>query len=249
MTALRAVGLHAGWDASNTIAGLDVTVGPGDRIAVLGGNGSGKSTLLAVLAGLLRPRQGQVWLGEQRVDGLAAHRVARLGLRLLPQTRRVFPAMTVAENLAVAERGVPRHQVAAVRATQARWLARLPQLAASADQPAANLSGGQQQLLALVRILSCAPRVLLLDEPFAGLSTAIAADITKAIGQLADTGTAVVLVEQNEQLAAENADRVLRLRAGALQEGRPWTTTSSSSVADQPGSRPPAPESASRPSP
>lgn len=254
MSGLRAAGLHAGWDGDDTLRGLDLRVGSGEGVAVLGGNGSGKSTLLAVLAGLLRPRRGQQRLGGRRVDGFPAHRLARHGVRLLPQTRRVFGSMTVAENLAIAEHRVARGEVTAMWAAHARWLATFPALAAAADQRAANLSGGQQQLLAIVRVLTWAPRVLLLDEPFAGLTTSAVTNVTTGIAELACGGTAVVLVEQNQSLAYQIVDRVFLLREGTLhatpghdltrpktirpgmtrhsmfgltitEEGQPWTST------------------------
>lgn len=213
MTVLHIHGVHAGWDAQDTLAGVDLAVDAGERVAVFGGNGAGKSTLLAVLAGALRPRRGQITLDGRRIDRWPTHRIARAGLRLLPQTHRIFASMTVAENLAAAEQGAPADTV---RTSRARWLARFPVLHDLSDRPAADLSGGQQQLLAIVRVLSTRPRVLLLDEPFAGLSTDTAIDIAAALTELGDT--AVVLVEQQHELAERITTRTLNLHGGRLHE-------------------------------
>lgn len=209
-------GLHAGWGPTTVVRGADLGVAAGEVVAVLGGNGSGKSSLLLAVAGLLRARAGDVELDGRRLGGLSAERRARLGLRLLPQARRVFPSLTVRENLEMVDLGVPPAQVADVRVRRAAWLDRFPVLAARLDEPAAALSGGQQQLLAIGRVLSARPRVLLADEPTAGLSPAIALACGQALVDLAAEGAAVVLVEQNVTLARRLSDRVLHMHDGWL---------------------------------
>jgi len=170
--------------------------------------------MLWAVAGLLRPRRGTIHLDGRRVDGLAAERLATLGLRLLPQTRRVFPSLTVRENLEAVELAVGRPDPEATRARRDAWLERFPILAAKADLPAAALSGGQQQLLALGRVLSGGPRVLMLDEPSAGLSPALVSECGELFVELAASGVAVLLVEQHVSLARRLADRVLRMSGG-----------------------------------
>jgi branched-chain amino acid transport system ATP-binding protein len=209
-------GLDAGWGLTNVVQGVDLEVAAGEVVAVLGGNGSGKSSLLLAVAGLLRARAGEVELDGRAVGRLPAERRARLGLRLLPQTRRVFPSLTVRENLEAVELGLPGGEVDGVRARRAAWLERFPVLGARLDDPAAGLSGGQQQLLAIGRVLSTRPRVLLADEPSAGLSPALAAACGDALLELAADGSAVVLVEQNVTLARRLAARVLRMHDGRL---------------------------------
>ncbi|MEA2972093.1 MAG: branched-chain amino acid transport system ATP-binding protein [Actinomycetota bacterium] len=209
-------GLHAGWGASNVVQGVDLEVAAGEVVAVLGGNGSGKSSLLLAVAGLLRARAGEVDLDGRPVGRLPAERRARLGLRLLPQTRRVFPSLTVRENLEAVELGLPAGEVDGARARRAAWLARFPELAERLDEPAAGLSGGLQQLLAIGRVLSTSPRVLLADEPSAGLSPGLAAASGDALVELAAAGAAVVLVEQNVALARRLSTRVLHLHDGRL---------------------------------
>ena len=212
MLAVR--GLEAGWEASSVVRAADLRVEPGEVVAVLGGNGSGKSSLLWAVAGLLPRRSGSVHLGGRRVDGLPAERRVALGLRLLPQARRIFPSLTVRENLQVVELGLGRPDLAAVRARRARLLERFPALAERLEEPAAGLSGGQQQLLAIVRVLSTAPRVLLLDEPSAGLAPAALTACAAEVSATAAAGAAVVLVEQNTTLARQLASRVLWMRDG-----------------------------------
>jgi branched-chain amino acid transport system ATP-binding protein len=208
--------VDAGWDGVTVVRDAALEVGAGEIVAVLGGNGSGKSTLLSVLAGLLRPVKGTIHLDGRRVDGLPASRLSALGLRLLPQTRRVFPSMTVRENFEVVEVGTGRPDVARIRSRRAAWLDRFPALAGKLDQPAASLSGGEQQLVAIGRVLSAPLTVLLLDEPSAGLSPRAAAACGAAFAEEAAAGTAVVLVEQNLTLARTLATRALHMDRGRL---------------------------------
>lgn len=217
-------GLDAGWGATTLVRSADLEVSAGEIVGLLGDNGSGKSTLLWAVAGLLRPRRGTIHLDGRRVDGLAAERLASLGLRLLPQTRRVFPSLTVRENLECVELAVGRPDREAARVRQDAWLKRFPVLAVKADLPAAALSGGQQQLLALGRVLSSGPRVLMLDEPSAGLSPALVAECGELFVELAATGVAVLLVEQHVSLARRLADRVLRMSGGRPVPDHPAPT-------------------------
>jgi branched-chain amino acid transport system ATP-binding protein len=205
--------LDAGWDRAPVVQGADLDVGVGEILALLGGNGSGKSTLLWAIAGLLRPRTGTVAVDGRRVDGLRAERMARLGVRLLPQTRRVFPSLTVAENLTVADLAPgPGDDGRAARRED--WLDRFPVLRSKLTDRASSLSGGEQQLLAIGRVVTTAPTVLLLDEPSAGLSAGWVAGCADAFVALAGQGTTIVLVEQNVALAHQLAHRTLRMHLG-----------------------------------
>lgn len=216
MTRLDVRDVVAGWDSSPVLEGVDLAVSAGELVAVLGGNGSGKSTLLAVLSGLLPPCGGAVYCDGVRVDRLPAERVAAAGIRLLSQSRRVFASMTVEENLHVPSLAVGDVDRAAIRAWADSWLARFPSLATRRSDPAASLSGGQQQLVALGRILAVPSKVLLLDEPSAGLSAEAAAVLDEVLRSRTTAGVAVVLVEQDVGFAERLADRVLHLRAGRL---------------------------------
>jgi branched-chain amino acid transport system ATP-binding protein len=156
----------------------------------------------------------------------------------LHQTRRVFPSLTVRENLEAVELGLPAAEVPGVRARRAAWLERFPALATRLDEPAAGLSGGQQQLLAIGRVLSTRPRVLLADEPSAGLSPALVATCGEALLELAAEGSAVVLVEQNVTLARSLAVRVLHMHEGRLGPGAGADREGPGAGADREGPRP-----------
>jgi len=214
MSRLEVRGLVAGWDGRPVVNGIDLDVAAGEIVAILGGNGSGKSTLLAAIAGLLPPRAGTVRLDGQPAAGWSTAKLAARGLRLLPQTRRVFPSLTVAENLAAVELGTG--SLPAARKRRAAWLERFPALAEKLDQPAASLSGGEQQLVAIGRVLSTDPVVLLLDEPSAGLAQGAIATCMAAVREQAVSGTAVLLVEQNAAVAKRLAGRVVHMDGGRL---------------------------------
>ena len=216
--------LAAGWDATSVVRGADLDVSPGELVAVLGGNGSGKSTLLWAVAGLLRARRGRVRLDGRDVSRMGAERRAALGLRLLAQTRRVFPSLSVRENLECGALALGRPDPAALRLRLDGWLDRFPDLVTFLDRPAATLSGGQQQVVAIGRVVASRPRVLLLDEPSAGLAPALAARCGAVFTELAAEGVAVVLVEQQVDLARRLATRVLVMHDGApVAESPPLT--------------------------
>ncbi|MFN2606317.1 MAG: ATP-binding cassette domain-containing protein [Acidimicrobiales bacterium] len=208
-------GLEAGWERAPVVRGADLDVGAGEVLALLGGNGSGESTLLWALAGLLRARRGRIRVDGRRVDGWGAERRAALGLRLLPQSVRVFPSLTVAENLDVVDLAARPPDPAGSQAVRQGWLDRFPELGSRRDHPAASLSGGEQQLLAIGRVLATLPRVLLLDEPTAGLSAGRTEGCARAIAEVAAAGAAVVLVEQNVEVASRLATRTLHMHDGA----------------------------------
>ncbi len=201
------------------VRGADLDVEGGEIVAVLGDNGSGKSSLLWGIAGLLRPRRGRVVLEGRRIDAMGVERRAGLGLHLLAQSVRVFPSLSVAENLDVVELALRPPEQTRSRATRTAWLERFPVLGAKLGQPAASLSGGEQQLLAIGRVLCTLPSVLLLDEPSAGLSPDRAAECARAFSDLAASGVAMVLVEQNVALAGRLASRTLHMRDGAPSPG------------------------------
>lgn len=222
MTAALSVhGLDAGWDRSAVVQGADLDAAGGELVAVLGANGAGKSTLLWAIAGLLRPRGGRVLLDGHEVTGRSGAQLAGLGLRLLPQSRRVFPSLTVRENLEAPDLARGRPDTVAMQARREDWLERFPVLGRRLDEPAAALSGGEQQLVAIGRVVSTAPRVVLLDEPSAGLAPAVADACGQVFVDLATSGVAVVMVEQNVDLARRLATRVVTMRDGRLSSLAP----------------------------
>jgi branched-chain amino acid transport system ATP-binding protein len=192
---------------------VDLEVGEREIVCIVGPNGAGKSTLVQAVAGLLPVRGGRVMVGGTDVTRLAAHRVCETGVAIVPEGRRIFPGMTVADNLDLgAYRPGARRQVADSR----RWVLELfPILGRRATQLAGSLSGGEQQMLAIGRALMACPRVLLLDEPSLGLAPVIVDEVFDVIGEINARGVAVLLVEQNIQRALD-----LATRAYLLSEGR-----------------------------
>ena len=187
---------------------VDLEVGAGEVVALVGANGSGRTTLLRTVSGLLRPRSGRVLLDGELLSGTSPAAVVARGVAHVPQGRRVFGAMTVRENLLVGAHLTSGRALDEV-------LALFPVLSERSGQAAGTLSGGEQQQLAFGRALMAEPRVLLLDEPTTGLSPLAAADLLGAVRTVRDRGTAVLLVEQAEP-ALRAADRGVVLEAGRV---------------------------------
>ena len=211
---LEVDGLSAGYRTGTVLAGVSLTVAEGEVLALLGRNGMGKSTLLRAVAGLRPPvvTGGSVRVAGAEVTTLATYQVARHGVSLVPQGRRVFGSLTVEENLRVVAR--PGDW------TIERVYELFPRLVERRIQAAATLSGGEQQMLAIGRSLMTNPRLLLMDEPSEGLAPAVLDVITDRLGLLKLEGLAVLLAEQNADLALAVADRVAVLgEAGTIA----WT--------------------------
>ena len=210
-TALTVSRLTAGHGLLTAVHPVDLHVAPGEVLALVGANGAGKTTLLRTIAGIHPARDGSVRLGDTDVTPLSAHRRARLGLALVPEGRRLFPELTVAENLAVA----------ASSGRRGRWdvatvVAAFPQLRDLLSRPANRLSGGQQQAVAIGRALMTNPSVLMLDEVSLGLSPAAVDLVYASLTTLRTSGVTVVLVEQDLARALEFADRVVCMLEGRL---------------------------------
>ena len=210
---LLAVGdLRGGYGAADEIVkGVALHVEAGEIVSLIGPNGAGKSTLLKLVAGLLRPSAGRIVLGDRDIAGLGAPQISRLGLSFVPQERNVFGVMTVAENLEMGGYVDGRH----ARQRIAELYERFPMLGEKRRAAARTLSGGQRQILAMAIALMNAPRLLLLDEPTAGLSPRAAEELFATIVALNKTGVAILMVEQNalEALAVST-------RACVLVQGR-----------------------------
>ncbi len=200
---LEVAALEAGYDDALIVRGADLVVERQQIIAIVGPNGAGKSTLLKAVYGLIRPRGGSVRFEGEDVTGARPDRLTRRGMNLVPQTENVFPTLTVAENLHVGALVLPREER---KAETARVLELFPLLAERRRQRAGSLSGGQRKLVALARALVARPRLLLLDEPSAGLSP-IAIDLVfEKLVEIRSLGIAVVMVEQNARRALGLAD-------------------------------------------
>lgn len=214
--ALEVRGLTAGYGPVTVLRGVDFRAEAGQITCLMGRNGVGKSTFLKGLMGLLPSSAGTVALDGTPLDGLPAHEVPKRGLAYVPQGRRLFGPLTVAENLAVGGL-VHRND----RATLDHVLTLFPRLKERLDQTAGTLSGGEQQMLAIARALCLRPKVLLLDEPTEGLQPSMIALIQEAVRTLKDEGVAVVLVEQRVDAVRRLADRVAFMVAGRIVKAMP----------------------------
>jgi branched-chain amino acid transport system ATP-binding protein len=208
---LEVAGLEAGYDDALILRGVDLAADAEEIVAIVGPNGAGKSTLLKAVYGLLPPRGGTVRFAGDEVTGVRADRLTRRGMNLVPQVENVFPSLTVAENLHVGALVLPK---AERQAETAQVLELFPLLAERRRQRAGSLSGGQRKLVALARALVARPRLLLLDEPSAGLSP-IAVDLVfEKLVEIRALGIAIVMVEQNARRALALADRGYVLDTG-----------------------------------
>ncbi|ASW54397.1 ABC transporter ATP-binding protein [Plantactinospora sp. KBS50] len=213
--------LVAGYAGGIALHEVSLTVATGTVQAVVGRNGAGKSTLVHAIAGLLPPYSGRIDLDGAQLAGLPAHRAARAGIGLVPQGRRVFPRLTVTEHLTLAASSARGRRRGSGGWTVPRVLDLLPRLAERGRHRGDQLSGGEQQMLAIARALLTQPRVLLLDEPCEGLAPGLAARIRELVAELAGTGLTVLLVEQQLHHAVQVADRVAVLEYGRLVYDHP----------------------------
>jgi branched-chain amino acid transport system ATP-binding protein len=226
MSLLGVTDLRGGYGAADEIVkGAALRVEEGEIVSLIGPNGAGKSTLLKLVAGLLRPSAGQILLGGRDIAGLGAPEISRLGLSFVPQERNVFGSMTIAENLEMGGYVDGRHAKQRI----AELYERFPMLGEKRRAAARTLSGGQRQILAMAIALMNAPRLLLLDEPTAGLSPRAAEELFGTIVALNKTGVAILMVEQNalEALAVST-------RACVLVQGRVEREGSASELANDP---------------
>jgi len=209
--ALSLTDVHAYYGDSHILHGVSFSLPSGGVLALLGRNGAGKTTCISTIIGFLRPRKGQIRLFGDPIAGLTPERISLLGIGLVPQGRRIFPSLTVRENLVVAhQRGADSARPWSVE----RIYELFPRLRERHAQFAGTLSGGEQQMLAIGRALMGNPRVLLLDEPSEGLAPLIVAEVGRAMKRLKEEGQSIVLVEQNRQLALSIADRAVILNTG-----------------------------------
>jgi branched-chain amino acid transport system ATP-binding protein len=209
---LQAVG--AVYGHIQALHGLSLQVGAGELVCLLGGNGAGKSTTLLCCSGIHRASAGTIRLHGTDITGLPAHAIVGRGLVQVPEGRRIFPLLSVDENLTMG--AWLRHDHAAIRRDRERVFAMFPVLAERRRQEGGTLSGGEQQMLAIGRALMSAPRVLLLDEPSMGVAPLVAERIAEAIRTLNRDGLPILLVEQNARMALSLAHRAYVLETGRL---------------------------------
>jgi len=208
--------IHTYYGKSHILHGISLEVGHGEVVGLLGRNGVGKSTTLKAIAGLVHPSAGRVVFDDRPISRLAAHRVARLGIAYVPEDRRIFRLLTVAENLRT---GLDRTGVGKERKQQLldKVYAFFPVLAERRNQPGGTLSGGEQQMLAIARAMMLEPKIILLDEPTEGLMPRMVSQIRQIIDVLREEGVAVLLVEQNVPLTLEASQRVYLIEKGEVR--------------------------------
>ena len=208
--------LHTHYGLSHIIQGIDLTLRDGEVLGIFGRNGVGKTTLLKTVAGWIRPSSGEIRFQGERMDGIQSDRIARRGVGFVPEDRRIFPGLTVEENLALGFLQVPKRSAAANRAALQTIYRRLPRLMERARQLGTTLSGGEQQMLAMARVMVGEPSQLLIDEPSEGLAPMIVADLFTIIREIKQTGCGILLVEQNVHHALTVCDRFVVIERGSV---------------------------------
>ena len=206
---LQIEGLHAHYGKSHVLQGVDLHVGDGELVTLLGRNGAGKTTTLKSLCGVVQPSAGRVRFMGDDVQGLPAHRIAQRGVCLVPEHRGIFRLLTVEENLLLGQRKQSPWQLADIYRI-------FPRLKERRSNGGGQLSGGEQQMLAIGRALMNAPRLLMLDEPVEGLAPVIVEEIVAQLQAIKAAGVAILLVEQNLEVCTQLADRHYIIEQGAV---------------------------------
>ena len=212
MLSLKGLRIHYG--KVEALKGISVEVGKGEIVALIGANGAGKTTTLRAISGLKIATEGEVWFEGRRINRLPPHTIVHLGIGHVPEGRRLFPHMTVLENLKVGAYLRPDRESA--RRDLEKVFEEFPVLKARERQKAGTLSGGEQQMLTIARALMARPRLLLLDEPSLGLAPLVVANIAKIIKRINAEGVSIVLVEQNARMALRLASRAYVLETGKI---------------------------------
>ncbi|MDP6806030.1 MAG: ABC transporter ATP-binding protein, partial [Rhodospirillales bacterium] len=214
MALLDVNGLDVAYGGAQALFGVGLEVDRGEVVALLGRNGAGKSTMLKCVMGLVRPLSGRITFDDHDITDLEAHAISRLGIGYVPEDRRIFTALNVAENLEVGRmarrEGAPQWSVE-------RVFSLFPGLAEIRDRRAGRISGGEQQMLTVARTLMGNPSLLLLDEPSEGLAPRIVERMAETIAQLKGEGIAILLAEQNLRFTGQLADRVYVIETGGVR--------------------------------
>jgi branched-chain amino acid transport system ATP-binding protein len=212
---LRVDGVDAYYGLSHVLQNVSLTVRPGEAVALLGRNGAGKTTTLKTIMAVVRARRGRItWNGED-ITGLSPHRIVQLGIGYVPEERRIFPNLTVHENLKMARLAVDGGR--RLDDYLARVFALFPPLEQRLSSKGRTLSGGEQQMLTMARSLGTEPKLLLIDEPTEGLMPAFVDTISRTITEIQRQGVAVLLVEQNTRLALEATQRAYLIEKGVIK--------------------------------
>ena len=215
MSLLKVSDIHVFYGSIHAIKGVSFEVNEDEIVTLIGANGAGKSTTLNTIAGLLKARQGKIEFDGKDISGLKASKVISRGLALCPEGRRVFQQLTVRENLEMGGYTRPPQEL---EGSLENVFMRFPRLKERQRQVAGTLSGGEQQMLAMGRALMSKPRLMMLDEPSMGLAPILVEQIFDIIRELHDSGTTILLVEQNAQMALSIADRAYVLETGTISK-------------------------------
>lgn len=211
---LELTGIQAGYGDFQALFGVSLRVEPGEAVGVVGPNGAGKTTLLRVISGLLRPRAGTLRYGDRDLTQVPAHLLPELGIAHVPENRRLFPHLTVEENLKVGAYSKSARAHFAERRDRVFDL--FPRMAQRRHQLAGTMSGGEQQMCAIGRALMCAPKILLLDEPSAGLAPLVVQQVFDLVRRIRQEGLTVLIVEQNVAQVLRVVDRAYVLETGRV---------------------------------
>jgi branched-chain amino acid transport system ATP-binding protein len=212
---LKFDGVELYYDHVYALKGVSLEVNEGETVALIGANGAGKSSILRAITGLKRPRKGEIYFRGNRIDGVGPDEIVRMGISMVPEGRRVFPYMTVKDNLLMG--AFTRADSAEIGQSLERVLARFPRLKERYSQQAGTMSGGEQQMLVIGRALMARPRLLLLDEPSLGIAPKLVQDIARSIVAInRDEKVSVLLVEQNSRMALRISQRAYALTTGTV---------------------------------
>ena len=211
---LRVEDINVYYGAIHAIKGISLQVPAGEIVALIGSNGAGKSTTLHTISGLMKPKTGKIYYQDQNIVGIPAHKLVGMGLCQVPEGRHVFANMTVMENLELG--AYLRQDKSGIAEDLDNVFSKFPRLLERKEQISGTLSGGEQQMLAIGRALMSRPKLLLLDEPSMGLAPLLVIDIFKIIKEINASGTTILLVEQNANMALSIADKAYVLETGRI---------------------------------
>lgn len=206
--------VQASYGSVVALWGVSITVEKGEIVGLIGANGAGKTTVLSTIAGVLSPAQGTITFEDESLLGQSPEQIVRKGIALVPEGRRIFPGLTVAENLRLG--AAIRSDRAGIQRDMDEMCQRFPILGQRFQSSAGTLSGGEQQQLAIARALMCGPKLLMLDEPSLGLAPKLVGEIFNLVAQLRDMGVTILLVEQNVAKTLQIVDRAYLLRTGRI---------------------------------
>jgi branched-chain amino acid transport system ATP-binding protein len=213
---LEVTNVHTYYGLSHILQGISLSVGTGEVIGLFGRNGVGKTTMIKTIAGWGKPKHGEISFENRSIGGKMADWISRLGIGLVPEDRRIFPGLTVEENLRLGFMQAPSMRKAEKNLKLDEIYERFPRLAERRRQMGTTLSGGEQQMLAIARVLTGKPRLLLIDEPTEGLAPMIVEELFVLMRELADQGISIILVEQNVHAALSLIDRFYLIERGQV---------------------------------